>query len=82
MFGFDGLSILELDVDTDEVVDFDRLEDLNRYILPDVLYVLTSDRGVILDQYDVSNQDNLIETSIPNYLDDEGKVAIVNRLDR
>ncbi len=80
LFEFDGLSILELDLETDEVIDFERLEEINRYLLPGTFYVLTTNSDIIIDQYDVEFPELLIEVSIPNYSDEEGKIVIVNEL--
>ena len=47
-------------------------------MLPDSIYVLTTDPSVILEQYSVENPTNLLDVSIPNYADDEGIVGILN----
>jgi len=80
LFGFDGLVVLELDVFSNEVVDFVRLEETRQYILPNKYYVLTSNNETILEQYEVENPGHLIEVAIPNYADEEGKIAMLNEV--
>ena len=79
----DGISILELNPVTPSVIDdFVTIENTRRYIAPNQLITLSSNPESTIAQYDVETPGNLLHSSIPNYPDEQGIIAILNqRLD-
>ena len=79
LLSVDDITVLELNPQMPTVIDdFIAIDNEFRYLLPDSLYVLTSDSEIIRSQYEVQSPNKLIEVSIPNYADDEGIISILN----
>lgn len=78
LFALDDLTILEIDPETNELVDFLRVQNTLQLMLPNTYWVFTEDAEVVQEQYTVPNPGTLLEANLPNYPDDLGTVAILN----
>jgi Lamin Tail Domain/Bacterial Ig-like domain len=62
----------ELSINLKLITDADHMLEPHRYL------VLTSDGGVIKNEYPTTREENLFSTSLPSMSDDEGSIAVIS----
>jgi len=78
IFALDDLTVLEIDPETNDVVDLVDIDNTLKFILPDTYWVLTEDRSIVQEMYIVEHPSQLIDVNLPNYPDRMGTVAVLN----
>lgn len=76
LFSTKDLRILEIDSDTDMLVDFVHVR-TNVLLVPQSYHVFSEDKENIVDRYH-ANKQRISEVSLPNYPDESAIVALLN----